>query len=156
MALQFFGRKSGEQVLARRSEREKQNKKAMQLPLNAFFHFGQICYSNDNQRARCFGRPSTRPCQLHSTPYLQNSPLVFTDAFSSKPLPAAHVPSASTTVLDTPTHAMVADQQHSPPVSPRYVPFALNSGSLALWTVIDESTNAPNSSSGILRNEFVP
>lgn len=154
--MQFFGRKSGEQVLARGSEREKQNKRAMQLQLNAFLRFGQICYSNNNQRARCFGWPSTRLCQLHSTPRLQNSPLVFVDAVSSKPLPTAHVPSASTAVLGTPTHAILPDQKHSPPISPRSFSFTLNSGSPALRTVIDENTNAPNSLSRILQNELVP
>lgn len=86
----FFSRKCGEQVLAKGSKREKQNKRAMQLPLNAFLHFGQICYLNSNQRARCFGWSSTRLCQFHSTPQLQNSSLVFTDAILSKSLPMAH------------------------------------------------------------------
>jgi len=153
--LQFFGRKSGEQVLARGSEREKQNKRAMQPPLNAFLRSGQICYSNGNQRARCFGRPSTRLCQLHSA-LVQNCPLVFGDEVLSKPLPAAHVPPATAAVPGTPTHAVLPEQQHSTPISPRCFLFTLNSSSLALWTVTDGNTNGPNSSSRILRNELVP
>lgn len=121
MALQFFSRKSGEQVLARGSEKEKQNKRAMQLPLNAFLHLGQICYSNDNQRARCFGWPSTRLCQLHSTLYLRNPPLVFTDAILSKPLPAAHVPFASTVVLGT-KHTPSCQTNSTAPYFPSVLP----------------------------------
>lgn len=117
MALQFFSRKRGEQVLAKGSKREKQNKRAMQLPLNAFLHFGQICYLNRNQRARCFGWSSTRLCQPHSTPQLQNSLQVFTDAILSKPLPTAHSAlSASAAVTGTPTHT----------ISPHCFPFMMH------------------------------
>lgn len=154
--MQFFGRKSGEQVLARGSEREKQNKRAMQLQLNAFLRFGQICYSNNNQRARCFGWPSTRLCQLHSTPRLQNSPLVFVDAVPQSLFPQPTFPlppPQSWAPLHTPS---CQTKSTAPPISPQSFSFTLNSGSLALRTVIDENTNAPNSLSRILQNELVP
>lgn len=67
MALQFFSRKSGEQVLAKGSERGKKDKSCATStphfpPLGAVLLF--------EQRARCFGQSSTRLCQHCSTPYL--------------------------------------------------------------------------------------
>lgn len=59
-------------------------------------------------KSQAFGWSSTRLCQLYSTPRLQNSPLVFTDAILSKPLPTAHsAPSASAAVTGTPTHTIL-------------------------------------------------
>lgn len=143
--MQSFSRKSGEQVLARRRGKGEVEQKSHATFIQCFPPFQTKLLFEWLPKSQVLWTASTRPCQPHSTPYLQNSPLIFTDAILSEPLPAVYIPSASVSFLGTSTHSILPDQQYRGPISPPCFHFMLTSEGLALWRISDENTNAQNS-----------
>lgn len=143
MSLQFFSRKLREQVLANKGKQKGEAEQKSHATSTQCFppFWANLLFEQQpkSQRARCFGWSSTRLCQPHSTPQLQNSLPVFTDAILSKPFPQRTLPPVPLLQSQALLHTTCF----------HHISLSASPSWYTLWTVIDENMNAPNSSSCI-------